>query len=96
MQLCIATSAKPKTAPTAALTFTNKVAQPRTDHQCSHFAYGYIVEQWTVSPNSPLLPSYDCLVLPMVTFSCLVLPTTAYWQRPHSLYIMTLSLLLGR
>jgi hypothetical protein len=37
-----------------------------------------LVEQWTVSPNSPLLPSYGCLVLPMVAFSCLVLAATAY------------------
>jgi hypothetical protein len=40
--------------------------------------------------------AYGCLVLPMDTISCLVLPATAYWLRSHSLYIMTLSLLLGR
>jgi hypothetical protein len=54
------------------------------------------VEQWIISPNSPLLPSYGCLAflwLPCVTYSYLWLPcaTYSYLQLPCATYYCILA-----
>jgi hypothetical protein len=64
---------------------------------CRFLAYAIVegvaenVEQWTVSPNSPLLLSYGCL--PMVALCYLCLPSVALFYlllhigKDHTLYI---------